>query len=166
MKKCFLYLLVLGMSGLLNGQSINGSDLEEILREQDSLLFHISFKTCDRDSLAALVTEDFEFYHDQSGMTEGGERFATQVLGNCKPGPRPAKRILIPGSLNVFPLYNQGELYAALQKGEHRFEFVENGQWKRGSIAKFTHLWILEEGRWKLKRELSYDHRHSGDKEL
>lgn len=164
MKTLHLLILAFCVSALATAQK--ESELYETLRQQDSLLFHISFKTCDRDGLAELVTEDFEFYHDQSGMTEGGEVFADQVLGNCKPGPRQAKRILIPGSLSVFPLYDQGELYAALQQGEHRFEFIEDGQWKRGSIAKFTHLWILEKGGWKLKRELSYDHRHSGDKEL
>ncbi len=44
------------------------------------------------------------------------------------------------------------------------FECInETGAWQRGAIAKFTHLWLVAEGRWKLKREYSYDHRYSGD---
>ena len=70
-----------------------------------------------------------------------------------------ARRELIKGSLEVYPLYNNGILYGAIQTGEHRFfEKQENQPEKAGSIAKFTHLWILDNNQWKLKRILSYNH--------
>lgn len=162
MKKVVLVLLILCISGLTTAQE--GHDLEDSLRKKDSLLFHAAFKSCDREFLASLFTEDFEFYHDQSGLTEGRENFLRQSMRNCNPEDIRAKRILIDGSLEVHPLKENGKLYGALQHGVHRFEFInEAGEWQRGSIARFTHLWILEEGKWRLRRELSYDHKHSGD---
>ena len=70
-----------------------------------------------------------------------------------------ARRELVDGSLKVYPLYDNGVLYGAIQEGEHRF-FEKNGNQpeKAGSTAKFTHLWILDHNQWKLKRILSYDH--------
>ena len=43
----------------------------------------------------------------------------------------------------------------------HRFESLNsNREYEKGDIAKFTHVWILEEEQWKVKRELSYDHQY------
>jgi len=57
-------------------------------------------------------------------------------------------------------------LYAAIQIGIHQFyeTTATKGQpllkknEKLVGKAKFTHLWILENNEWKLKRALSYDH--------
>ena len=65
----------------------------------------------------------------------------------------------MPGSLEVYPLYNNGQLYGAIQHGVHTFEFLNHqGEYQKGDIAKFTHVWVLEDGTWKVRRELSYDH--------
>jgi CubicO group peptidase (beta-lactamase class C family) len=61
--------------------------------------------------------------------------------------------------LEVFPLYNDGNLYGAIQKGIHHFYLRESGKediWT--STAKFTHIWVLESKTWKLSEVLSYDH--------
>ena len=84
---------------------------------------------------------------------------------NCKSWnseePQPSKRILIPSSLKVFPLYKNGELYGAIQHGIHRFESLDKDKkYTKGDVAKFTHVWILENNIWKVKRELSYDHQY------
>jgi hypothetical protein len=31
-------------------------------------------------------------------------------------------------------------------------------EYQKGDIAKFIHVWVLENEEWKIKRELSYDH--------
>ena len=139
------------------------SELYELLKEQDSVLFDAAFNRCDTATMASLFTEDFEFYHDKVGATFGRESFLAPAIANCTARnpdmPQPAKRILIEESLEVYPLYNKGILYGAIQHGIHRFEFLNNqGAYQRGDTAKFTHLWVLQDDVWKIKRELSYDH--------
>ncbi len=56
-------------------------------------------------------------------------------------------------------MYKDGKLYAAIQNGTHQFFEKEINQPEHfGSTAKFTHLWMLENGNWKLFRSLSFDH--------
>jgi len=56
-------------------------------------------------------------------------------------------------------LDNNGQTYGALQSGEHDFYIQEPDKALiKTSIAKFSHLWVLVNGEWKLKRVLSFDH--------
>jgi len=148
----------------LQGQNEVESELFETLKERDSILFDAAFNNCGIDTLNNLFTEDFEFYHDKGGLTEGKKTFVSSIAEGCANRelnlPQPAKRILVPESLEVYPMYKNGELYGAIQHGIHSFEFLnENQEYQKGDIAKFTHVWILENGNWKIKRELSYNHR-------
>ncbi|MBT8234634.1 MAG: nuclear transport factor 2 family protein [Bacteroidia bacterium] len=158
-----ILLILLATSGTLYAQLAVTDDLYLVLKQQDSILFHAAFNTCDDAVMTAMFTEDFEFYHDKGGITEGRETFLKQFRENCagrEAGQsQPSKRILFPKSLEVHPLKNNGVLYGAIQHGMHEFEFLNgNGEYQKGDIARFTHLWILEQGKWKVKRELSYDH--------
>lgn len=155
------------ISILLTGHNIfaqidSNSELYNTLKANDSLLFNIGFNTCDLSQFENLMSEDLEFYHDKSGVTNSMAQFINVMKsGICNTtNTFKARRELIKGSLEVFPLYNNGELYGAIQTGEHRF-FEKNGEQpeKAGSIAKFNHLWLLESNHWKLKRILSYDHK-------
>ena len=142
------------------------SELYQLLKAKDSVLFRAAFDLCDTETVAKLFTEDMEFYHDRAGATMGRNTFMERMQSNCDrrdpQSPQPAKRILIPGSLEVYPLYNKGILYGAIQHGVHRFEFLNReGVYQKGDIARFTHIWIKTEGEWKIKRELSYDHKSS-----
>ena len=63
-------------------------------------------------------------------------------------------------TLEVFPLYNQGVLYGAIQNGVHEFYIKEaNKESRLTSTAKFSHVWLKENDAWLLKRVLSYDHK-------
>ncbi len=146
-----------------SSQDAAHDDLYQHLKEQDSILFDAAFNRCDTKTMADIFTEDFEFYHDKVGATFGRDSFLAPTIANCTSrnpeAPQPSKRILIDQSLEVFPLYDKGELYGAIQHGIHRFEFLnDQGEYQRGDTAKFTHLWILQDDVWKIKRELSYDH--------
>ena len=68
------------------------------------------------------------------------------------------RRNLVFGSLEVFPLLNNVEIYGAIQTGKHTFQEKQQGNFKTVGIANFTHVWILENKQWKLKRVLSYNH--------
>lgn len=139
------------------------SELYTTLKAKDSVLFDAAFNRCDPETMASLFTEDFEFYHDKGGATFGRETFLAGMRENCAKrnpeAPQNSKRILIPNSLEVYPLYKDGKLYGAIQHGIHRFESLNaQNEYRRGDTAKFTHLWIKDSNGWKIKRELSYDH--------
>lgn len=99
-------------------------------------------------------------YDDKSGVQESKEAFIKVMQnGICNPNnTTKSRRELVDGSLAVFPLKNNGQLYGALQNGTHKFFETTNGKEITGSVAKFSHLWILENGQWFLKRVISFDH--------
>ena len=79
--------------------------------------------------------------------------------GVCKSGSSTkSTRELVEGSLEVFLLKNNGNIYGALQNGIHKFYETTNDNKVAGSTAKFSHLWLIENGKWVLKRVFSYDH--------
>ena len=134
------------------------SQLHQELAAKDQALFDAGFNTCDMDALADLLNEDFEFYHDKWGQTASSRtQFVDSIRGICerqKAGTDyRARREVVPGSLVVYPLKN----YGAVQTGAHRFyRLPEN---KLTESALFTHLWKQEDGKWRLARVLSYDHK-------
>ena len=137
------------------------SELYKTLKANDSLLFDVGFNTCDMEQSAALLTDDLEFYHDQGGITSSKAEFV-QVMksGICSGGEYTSRRELVSESLEVFPLYKNGKLYGAIQNGVHKFyQRKGSGPERAGSIARFTHLWLITEEGWKIKRVLSFDHR-------
>ncbi|MBK8703125.1 MAG: nuclear transport factor 2 family protein [Saprospiraceae bacterium] len=128
------------------------------LEMQDSLLFNLGFNQCDTAQVRLLISEDFEFYHDQSGITTSVDDFLRAIAGLCNLDYK-ATRELAKNSLEVHLLKNNGAVYGAIQTGEHLFYGQKGDQPKYlTSTAKFTHLWILEGGNWTLKRVLSFDH--------
>jgi len=144
----------------LFAQVTPSSDLFRSLKTRDSLLFEVGFNTCDISQFENLISNDFEFYHDKSGFTATKADFISGIRdGLCKMNYK-ARRELVENSLEVFPLENQGVLYGAIQMGNHCFYEVEIGKPdKLTSVARFTHVWLLEDGSWKLSRGLSYDHK-------
>lgn len=134
--------------------------LAKIIQAKDSLLFSVGFNTCNLAPFYELVSEDCEFYHDQSGFTTSKNAFINQIEhGLCKLDYK-ATRELISGTTSVFPMKKNGELYGAIQHGMHRFYATyPDKEPMVTSEARFTHLWILEDNNWSLKRVLSYDHK-------
>ena len=135
------------------------SDLYKILKEKDSLMFELSYNQLDTSILEELATDDIEFYHDKGGATYTKEGFINGMksLGNLS---YKARRELVKGSTEVFPMHKNGELYAAILKGEHNFYAKEPNDKPEylTSSAKYTILWILIEGEWKMSRIYSYNH--------
>lgn len=154
-------LLLFVVSNVITAQVSENSELFKTLKSKDSLLFERSFNHCETDWLENLISEDFEFYHDISGVNNSKQEFIDVMKqGICNPeNQSKARRELIKGSLQIFPLKNNGVLYGAIQTGKHRFfESYKGNPEVAGSIAQFTHLWILLNNKWYLKRVLSYDH--------
>jgi CubicO group peptidase (beta-lactamase class C family) len=141
------------------GQADRQSGLYQTIKENDSLLFDIGFNTCDIRQFENLLSEHFEFYHDQAGVTDSKEAFISGIKnGLCQLSYKP-KRILAENTMQIYPLKNNDLLYGAIQTGVHNFYASDgNAPEYLTSIAKFTHVWIIEEGKWKLVNGLSYDH--------
>lgn len=163
--KIIVYCILALFSSLAFGQLEKNSELHILLAQKDSILFNAAFNTYNTDILEGLFTEDFEFYHDKGELTLGRAAFLNPMKENCAQRIpthlQPSKRILIENSLEVFPLYTDGEIYGAVQHGIHRFESLDkDNNYQRGDIAKFTHVWAKENTIWKVKRELSCDNQY------
>ena len=136
-------------------------ELTDMIAAKDRELFAAVFDKCDTKALAAMVTDDLEFYHDKGGLTsKTGAGFVKDIEGMCerqKAGTDyRARREVVPGTLKVYPIAN----YGAVQVGEHRFyRLFPDKPEKLVEVALFTMLWKKEGEKWKLARVLSYDHR-------
>lgn len=156
---------IIMLATLLNFQKSDAQIAREetlftTLKAKDSLLFDIGFNTCDIARFPEVISADFVFYHDQSGITHSYQDFVEGIKTGLCSGNVNTRRELEEASLEVFPLYKEGILYGAIQQGVHRFyNRLPSGGESLGSTARFTHLWLLEDSSWKLSRVLSYDHK-------
>ncbi|MCB0490098.1 MAG: DUF3471 domain-containing protein [Cyclobacteriaceae bacterium] len=127
------------------------SELFKAIQQNDSLIFEVGFNQCNLTQLNSSLSADFEFYHDKEGIVKSREAFIKSLRDNlCSKGKNATHRLLDKGSVEVFPLYNNDVLYGAIQTGEHSFG---------NTAARFTNLWLLEQGVWKPARMISYDHK-------
>ena len=148
---------------LAYGQESTSSVRYQTLKKQDSLLFDIGFNTCDISQFENLLSADFEFYHDQGGITSSKNDFIGSIRNNICLNSKTHKvrRELEEGIMEVYPLKKNGVIYSAIQSGIHRFYMLEPGKPVFYKPAKFTHVWQLEKGEWKFLRGLSYDHQET-----
>lgn len=159
-KQLGIIFLILFLSiGNLNAQIDKNSPLFLELKKQDSVFFERGFNNCDVAYLEKTVADNLKFYHDNGGFQDKKlflERTKQNICGN--PNQKPIRKV-IENSLEVFPLYNNGELYGAIQTGEHQFFIREKGKEDAiGGQAKFTTVWTKKDGNWMMSDVLSYDH--------
>ena len=132
--------------------------LTETILQKDSL-FWAAYNKCDLESFPQFFDKDVEFYHDMGGMTIGLEGIISNMKKNlCAGNGFRLRREAVEGSVKVFPLKSSGTVYGAILSGEHVFYILEKGGEKLDGLAKFTHVWLLKDGAWKMTRILSYDH--------
>jgi Domain of unknown function (DUF4440) len=157
-----LVLALGGSAGAIDTQSSNGQ-ATQVLRAKianlDSALFD-AFNTCNIEKFNAFIAEDIEFYHDQHGLTVGREMFIKSNERRCEDltqGSQRARRELVDGSLEVYPLNN----YGVTEIGTHRFYVTEKGRQEQlTSVAQFVHIWHNQDEKWTIARAFSYDHKN------
>lgn len=142
------------------GQIDAQSELYKTIMSKDSLLFNVGFNTCDIKQFDDLLSDDFQFFHDSDSISDKVTFVHNLRNGLCiSPTTYQSRRELVAGSTEVYPLYKGDVLYGAIQHGRHKFYETMAGKKEQfGSTAKFTHVWLLENGVWKLVKSLSYDH--------
>jgi CubicO group peptidase (beta-lactamase class C family) len=124
--------------------------------EKDSLLFSLGFNNCDITQFENLMSDRLIFFHDKNGISNKQKFLSDLKNGLCKdPSVRQVKRILQKESTEIYPLYKDGIIYGAVQNGIHLF--YDNTEITPG-VARFSHVWQLEDGTWKLTTSLSYHH--------
>jgi hypothetical protein len=97
-------------------------ELTAQILEADAVLFDKGFNECDLESLERIMREDVVMIHDQAGVNEGKAAFLKPVRENiCNGGPSKPLRKLLPHSVEITPLYDEGRLYGAIQAGQHEF---------------------------------------------
>lgn len=160
LKKYLFLILITFLRNTTVGQVEKTSELYQLIAEKDSLLFSVGFNTCAIQQFENLISDRFEFYHDQAGITRSKAEFISGIEnGICQMAYKP-RRELAQTSMEVYPLEKNGVLYGAIQTGIHQFYAVERDTSEYlTSVAKFTHVWIIENETWKLVNGLSYDHK-------
>jgi hypothetical protein len=153
-----VYQLVILVIGTIICPWISASEaIVVLLKEKDALMFEQGFNQCNLAITAELITDDLEFYHDNGGIDKGKNAFLqTLKEGLCRTGNNPIRRHLVSNSLSVFPMYDNGKLYGAIQMGKHGFAAPDENF--DGKAASFIHLWLIEDDKWKIARVMSYDH--------
>jgi hypothetical protein len=123
-------------------------------------VFWSAYNDCAVASMPALIAEDVEFYHDRGGVTLGRDALVESVRKNlCSNPDYRIRREEVAGTVRVFTLKKEGVVYGAVVSGEHTFDIVEKGKPPvRDGLARFTTLWLLRDGAWRMSRVLSYDH--------
>ncbi|GAB3020374.1 serine hydrolase [Bowmanella dokdonensis] len=156
--------------GVMVGTTVLAEVTEEALSDQlaelDKTFFQRGFNQCDLDYLKSHVSEELRFYHDQSGVQDTAKFLHNTKKYICREGDTKPVRFLVPGSLQTFPLYNDGRLYGAIQQGKHVFYLRQAGQPdKQTSSADFASTWTRNGDDWQLENVLSYNHTSPGAEE-
>lgn len=122
--------------------------LFKTIQSLDTKLFD-AYNHCDLITLGEMVSDDLEFYHDQTGLSVGKAPFLAAIKQNiCGK----VERVLLPNTLEVYPLKG----YGAVEIGIHRFHHP--GSPENVGDAKFVTLWQNKDGVWKVTRVISYNH--------
>ncbi|MDQ2819678.1 MAG: nuclear transport factor 2 family protein [Pseudomonadota bacterium] len=119
-----------------------------------------AYNTCDLKQLSAMNADDLEFYHDAGGVMKGRVQFDNAMAKNiCGDPSNKVRREAIKDTVHAYPLMEKGVLYGAIIEGEHYFYNTAAGYPEvRAGRARFTSLYLVKDGVWKMSRVLSYDH--------
>lgn len=154
-----LFILCL-LSVYMQTISAQDSHLIDGVRKADSLLW-AALGRCDIGEMKKYYSSDVEFYHDKNGIISGADVLAAYFMnGPCSNADSLTPRSFIaPESYKIYLMQEKGETYGAVVTGGHLLYAGEKGIKERpvGS-AKFTSLWLLDGGAWKVKRILTYDY--------
>jgi hypothetical protein len=137
---------------IADGLDPNSATYKQI-KALDAKIFD-AYNTCDLTTLADMVDDNLEFYHDRTGLSVGKASFINAIKNNIC---HKVRRELVASSLEVYPLQD----YGAIELGQHTFcNMAETPACKddTNGIGKFFMLWQKQGDQYRLTRVVSYDH--------
>ena len=149
MKKLLFILAVTAFLTInVNAQSEYVPDSPELYREivkMDSIFF-TAYNNCDIETQASFYSDTIEFYHDKGGLETSKKKILESIKNNvCGK----VTRILVKGSIEVYPIAG----YGAVEMGLHKFHNrVENST---SDPAKFVVIWRNRNNKWQITRVIS-----------
>lgn len=124
---------------------------------QADAAYWAAYNSCDFPALDKYTAEDVEFYHDLGGLTRGRAALTDSVRRNICGNPNmKLRREAVAGHVRTSLLKQGGVVYGAIIAGDHLF--YHNGAKRPADQARFTTLWLRNDGAWQIKRVFSYDH--------
>jgi hypothetical protein len=120
--------------------------LYDTIVHMDSIYFH-AYNACDMATQAALYADSIEFYHDKGGLETNKQRILEAIQKNiCGK----VTRVLVKGSLEVYPIAG----YGAIEIGLHRFINHQESEIP-SKPDKFILVWRHQNDRWQITRVIS-----------
>lgn len=112
----------------------------------DSVLFN-AYNSCDMETQAKIFSDNLEFYHDKGGLMTSKKDLLDAIKKNiCDK----VTRVLVPGSIEVYPIAG----YGAVEIGLHRFiNHQENDHLSKPD--KFICVWQHKGDTWQVTRVIS-----------
>jgi ketosteroid isomerase-like protein len=151
-------LRIVALAASLAAAQAAGPDRDATVAERDAAFWR-AYNACDAAAIRQFFTEDVEFYHDRGGATVGLDALDAAIRKNLCGGGARVRRAAVDGSVRVSTLRDGERVYAAIVAGEHTFHVTQPGKPEfLDGQARFTHLWRLQDGVWRMSRVLSYDH--------
>jgi len=121
-------------------------ELYNAIVHMDSVYFN-AYNTCDMATQAAIYADSIEFYHDKGGLMTSKQDLLDALKKNiCGK----VTRVLVPGSIEVYPIGNWG----AVEIGLHRFINHQESE-TPSKPDKFIVVWRHRGDKWQITRVIS-----------
>jgi hypothetical protein len=126
--------------------AISDQKLYNTIAHMDSVYFN-AYNTCDIAKQAAIYADSIEFYHDKGGLMTSKQAILDAIKKNiCGK----VTRVLVPGSVEVYPIAGFG----AVEIGLH--QFINHAESETPSKPdKFIVIWRLRNDKWQITRVVS-----------
>jgi ketosteroid isomerase-like protein len=120
--------------------------LYDTIVHMDSVYF-TAYNTCDMATQADIYADDLEFYHDANGLSTNKQALLKALKENiCGK----VSRVLVKGSIEVYPLPGFGAVEMALHK------FINHAEGDHMSPPeRFIVIWRHKDGKWQITRVIS-----------
>ena len=121
-------------------------ELYNTIVHMDSVYFN-AYNSCDMKTQAAVFSDSIEFYHDKGGLMTSKQALLDAIQKNiCGK----VTRVLVKGSIEVYPINGYGAVEIAL----HRFINHEEGN-SESKPDKFIVVWRHRDDKWQITRVIS-----------